>query len=161
MAAGGRYNGTVSGLDLLVLGWIALSAVSGARRGLVADVLSLAGFLTGAFVGSRIAPHLLAGGDRSSWLPLAGLAGALVGGVAAQLASGTIAGLVRARILRGPLAALDTAGGLAAGALLGVAIAWLIAAVAIEQPSFGLRRDVQGSTILPELLRALPADAVL
>ena len=46
-------------VDLIVIAWVAVSAVLGARRGLVANVLGLAGFAIGAIVGARIAPHLL------------------------------------------------------------------------------------------------------
>jgi hypothetical protein len=59
-------------------------------------------------------------------------------------------------VLHGPLAAADTAGGVAAGLVLGLAIAWLVAVVALEQPGLHLRRNVQRSTILPALLRPCP-----
>jgi S1-C subfamily serine protease len=69
--------------------------------------------------------------------------------------------MIRGRVLRGPLAAVDTAGGLALGTVLGIALVWLAAVVAMQQPSLGLRRDVQRSAILPALLRAVPASTVL
>src|SRR5207247_896118 len=68
---------------------------------------------------------------------------------------------LRTHVLHGPLGAVDTAGGVAAGAALGLAVAWLAAVVALEQPGLHLRRDVQHSSILPALLRAVPADTVL
>jgi S1-C subfamily serine protease len=151
----------VSGIDLLVLAGIALSAFRGAQRGLVATLLGLAGFAVGAMIGSRLAPVLLAGGRHSPWLGVAGLAGALIGGSIVQLGAGAAAHALRAHLLRGPLAAADTAGGVAAGAILGLALAWLVAVVALEQPGLHLRRNVQRSTILPALLRAVPASTVL
>jgi S1-C subfamily serine protease len=151
----------VSGIDLLVLAGIALSAFRGAQRGLMATVLGLAGFAVGAIIGSRLAPLLLQGGRHSPWLGVAGLAGALIGGSIVQLGAGAAANALRVHVLRGPLAAMDTAGGVAAGVLLGIAIAWLVAVVALEQPGLHLRRNVQRSTILPALLRAVPASTVL
>ena len=151
----------MTGVDVLVLCWVALSAGLGARRGFVATVLGLAGFAIGALIGSRIAPLLLHGGHDSPWLGVAGLVGALVGGTLVQFAAGAVAVTVRANLLRGPLGAVDTAGGIAAGAVLGLAAAWLVAVVALEQPGLRLRRDVQSSTILPALLRAVPANTVL
>jgi S1-C subfamily serine protease len=151
----------VGAVDLVVIAWIAVSAALGARRGLVANVLGLAGFAVGALLGARIAPHLLTGGSRSTWLPMASMVGALIGGSAAQAVTGSAASMLRGRMLHGPLRMVDTAGGLVAGAALGLAVAWLAAVVALAQPSLGLRRDVQDSTVLPDLLRAVPADEVL
>jgi S1-C subfamily serine protease len=151
----------VSGIDLLVLGGVALSAFRGAQRGLVATLLGLAGFAVGAIIGSRLAPLLLQGGRHSPWLGVAGLIGALVGGSIVQVGAGAAANALREHVLHGPLAAADTAGGVAAGVVLGLAIAWLVAVVALEQPDLHLRRNVQRSTILPALLRAVPASTVL
>ncbi|MGN6377930.1 MAG: CvpA family protein [Gaiellales bacterium] len=148
-------------VDVLVLAWVALSAVQGARRGLVMNGLGLIGFLTGALIGSRLAPHILPGGAQSPWLPAATMIAALVTGLVAQALAGAAGGIIRGRILRGPLAAVDTAGGLALGGVLGLALVWLAAVVAVQQPSLGLRRDVQHSAILPVLLRAVPATSVL
>jgi len=148
-------------VDLIVIAWVAVSALLGARRGLVANVLGLAGFAVGALVGARIAPHLLSGGSSSTWLPFASMIGALIGGSIAQGLTGTAAELLRGKLVRGPLRMVDTAGGLFVGALLGLAVAWLAAVIALAQPGLGLRRDVQGSTVLPALMREVPADEVL
>jgi S1-C subfamily serine protease len=151
----------VGAVDLIVIAWVVVSAVLGARRGLVANVLGLAGFALGALAGARIAPHLLNGGSQSTWLPLASMVGALVCGSLAQAGAGTVAAMLRGRLVRRPLRMVDTAGGLVAGTALGLAVAWLAAVVALAQPSLGLRGDVQGSDVLPALLRAVPADEVL
>jgi S1-C subfamily serine protease len=160
VAPDGRYTTAVSAIDLLVVGAVGLSAFRGAQRGLVATVFGLVGFAVGALIGSRLAPLLLQGGHHSPWLGVAGLAGALIGGTVVQLGAGAAAHALR-RHVHGPLAAADTAGGVAAGALLGLALAWLVAVVALEQPGLHLRRDVQRSAILPALLRAVPASSVL
>ena len=148
-------------VDVVVIAWVVVSAVLGARRGLVANVLGLAGFGIGALLGARLAPHLLQGGSQSTWVPMASMIGALIGGSAAQALAGSAATMVRGRILHGPLRMLDTAGGLVAGACLGLALAWLAAVVALAQPGLGLRRDVQRSSVLPALLSAVPAAEVL
>jgi S1-C subfamily serine protease len=151
----------VSAIDLLVIAAVGLSAFRGAQRGLVATLLGLAGFAVGAVIGSRVAPLLLSGGRHSPWLGVAGLAGALIGGLIVQIGAATAAQALREHVIRGPLAAADTAGGVAAGAVLGLALAWLVAVVALEQPGLHLRRDVQRSAILPALLHAVPASSVL
>src|SRR5437899_3589479 len=68
----------VTRLDWIALGVVAISALAGLRRGLVVGLLSMGGFVAGAFVGGRIARHVLAGGTSSPYLPLVALAGALV-----------------------------------------------------------------------------------
>ena len=150
----GLYNPGVTLLDLIAVVWIVFSCFQGARRGLVANALSLIGFAAGAVIGSRLAPHLLAAGAASPWLPAATMVAALVLGLAAQALAGTAAGQIRHHLLRGPLETIDTAGGLAVGAVFGVALVWLAAVVAVQQPMLGLRSDVQRSEILPALLKA-------
>ncbi len=109
----GLYNPGVTLLDLIAVVWIVFSCFQGARRGLVANALSLIGFAAGAVIGSRLAPHLLAAGAASPWLPAATMVAALVLGLAAQALAGTAAGQIRHHLLRGPLETIDTAGGLA------------------------------------------------
>jgi S1-C subfamily serine protease len=151
----------VTRVDILVIVWVGFSAAIGFRRGLVGQALALGGFALGALIGSRIGPHALSSGARESWQPVAALVGALVGGLVAQIATAPLADVLRRRFLRGPLATLDGAGGLVAGVALGVAVAWLLAVTALHQPSLGLRSDVQRSSILPRLVRWLPAQSLL
>jgi hypothetical protein len=151
----------VTRIDVVVIVWVGLSAAVGFRRGLVGQALSLGGFALGALIGSRIGPHALSAGARESWQPVAALAGAIVGGLIAQIATAPLADVLRRRFLRGPLATLDGAGGLVVGVTLGLAVAWLLAVTALHQPSLGLRGDVQRSSILPRLVRWLPAQSLL
>jgi S1-C subfamily serine protease len=147
-------------VDVLVVLWVGLFALQGAYRGLVAQALSLVGLAIGALAGSWIAPKLLSEG--SSWVSIASLAGAIVGAALLGAASSTLAeGPRRFLALRPGLRAADSIGGAAIGVALGLALAWLIAVVAVQQPSFGFREDVRSSTILPRLMRAVPPDRVL
>ena len=147
-------------VDILVVLWIALFALQGAYRGFVAQALSLAGCAIGALAGSWIAPKLLSEG--SSWVPVASLLGAIVGAALLGAASATLAETPRRFLaFRPSLRAADSVGGAVVGAALGVALAWLIAVVLVQQPSLGFRQDVRESTILPKLMRAVPPDRVL
>jgi hypothetical protein len=78
-------------LDAAVVAWVLVSALIGLRRGLVLQTLSLVGFAIGAIVGSRLAPHLLENGERSPWLPVASLLGAVTLGTLAQAFAGLAA----------------------------------------------------------------------
>ena len=108
--------------------------LSGRAQAPGANALSLIGFAAGAVIGPRLAPHLLAAGAASPWLPAATLVAALLLGLAAQALAGTAAGQIQHHLLRGPLETIDTAGGLAVGAVFGVALVWLAAVVTVQPP---------------------------
>jgi hypothetical protein len=147
-------------VDVLVVIWVLLFALQGAYRGLVAQALSLVGLAIGALVGSWIAPKLLSEG--SLWVSIASLVGAVVGASLLGAASTTLAETPRRFLAFRPgLRAADSLGGVVLGAALGIGLAWLIAVVAVQQPTLGFRQDVRESTILPRLMRAVPPDRVL
>ena len=107
-----------------------------------------------------IAPFLLA--DNSPWIPVAGLLGALVGAFLLGAVAGALGRPVRLFLsTHPPLATVDRIGGIALGALIALAIAWLIGVLALHQPALGLRGEVRASAILPRLLSAVPPDRVL
>ena len=61
-AGGGKADTTsMRTIDLVVLVWVLLAALTGLRRGMVAQLTALIGFGVGALIGSRVAPHLLSG----------------------------------------------------------------------------------------------------
>jgi uncharacterized membrane protein required for colicin V production len=148
-------------LDAAVVAWVLVSALIGLRRGLVLQTLSLVGFAIGAIVGSRLAPHLLENGERSPWLPVASLLGAVTLGTLAQAFAGLAALPLRKRVVAAGLGPVDAAGGLLAGTAFGLALAWLIAVVAVQSPGLDARDPVRRSTILPALIEAVPPRGVL
>ena len=98
----------MSKVDLIALGFIALTAFVGWKKGLVASALSVAGIILGAWLGSRLAPGLLQGGTNSPYTPLAALAGAAVGAILLETI-GTLAGAaLRTRMLKPKLSTLDS-----------------------------------------------------
>jgi hypothetical protein len=146
--------------DALLLLGVALFAFLGFYRGLAVQVLSLGGLALGAVVGSLVAPHLLA--ENSPWTPLAGLTGALVGAFVLGTLAAALGRPVRSFLaLRPGLALGDRVGGVVAGGFLGLALGWLVAVAALQQPALGLRGEVRDSAILPRLMRAVPPEAVL
>jgi S1-C subfamily serine protease len=147
----------VTGVDWLIVAFTALLAIYGYLQGFIVGVLSLVGFTLGALLGTRLAPLILPSGSHSPYAPLFGLVGALlVGGV---LASGFEGLGMRARAaLRLPgLRAVDGLLGAALTACVGLGIAWIIGAVALQSSgSNSLRTDIQRSAILSELNQILP-----
>jgi S1-C subfamily serine protease len=147
----------MSALDWVIVAFTVLLAFYGYVQGFIVGALSLAGFAVGAFLGTRLAPLLLSHGSRSPYAPLFGLLGALLAG--GVFASGLEGVGTRARsALRLPgLRTVDGLLGAALTACVGLGIAWIIGAVALDaSTSQPLRSDIQGSTILRALDRILP-----
>lgn len=135
----------------------ALLALFGFRRGFIVAVLSFGGFAIGSFIGTRLGPLLLQRGSGSPYAPAFGLAGALLAG--AILATGFEGlGFRLRRILVLPgLGVLDGVLGAIVSAALGLAIAWILAAVVVQATGTAqLRGDIQRSAILRELNQLLP-----
>ncbi len=147
----------MSAVDWLIVVFCGLLAVYGYVQGFIVGALSLAGFAVGAFLGTRLGPILLPSGAHSRYAPLFGLIGALLAG--GVLASGLEGVGVRARAaLRLPgLRTVDGLLGALLTACLGLGIAWIVGAVALDSSgSVPLRRDIQRSAILSELNQVLP-----
>jgi S1-C subfamily serine protease len=147
----------MTSVDWLIVGFTALLAFYGYMQGFVVGSLSLIGFAAGAFIGTRLGPLLLPGGSHSHYAPLFGLLGALLAG--GVLASGLEGLGVSARAaLRLPgLRQIDGLLGAALTACVGLGIAWIVGAIALESSgSQVLRRDIQRSAILSELNQLLP-----
>ncbi len=126
-------------------------------QGFIVGALSLAGFALGAFIGTRVGPLLLPGGSHSQYAPLFGLVGALLaGGVLASGLEG-IGTQARAALRLPGLRTVDGLLGAGLTACVGLGIAWIIGAVAVQTTaSQALRMSLQRSTILRELNQLLP-----
>jgi S1-C subfamily serine protease len=148
----------VNGLDWLIIVFALAMGFWGYSQGLIVGSFSLVGFSLGGFLGSRLAPQLLSDGSESPYAPAVALAGALLlGGIVAISLEG-VAQMVRRRVLRpGPLVVADAVGGAVLLAALGLAMAWLFGAVALNAPGAKeLRKDVQRSAILSRLNESFP-----
>jgi len=149
-------------VDWVGIGLIVVSALGGMRRGLVVSALSLIGLIGGAYAGSRIAPHLLSGGAKSPWTPVAGLAGAVFGAVLFQTAAVFAGSFVRGGLRFTPLRFVDSLGGIAFGAATGLVLVWVIGAAALLVPGqTKLRREVGQSSFVRRLDQAVPPDRFL
>jgi len=94
-------------------------------------------------------------------VPLASLIGALVGALLLHTLASFLGSAIRRVLMHGPLRVVDSLGGVVAGAALGLAVAWLAAAAALQVQGSTLRRTVQGSPILSTLVDAVPPRSVL
>jgi len=147
----------MTGLDWVIAVATLLFAVSGYLRGFIVGALSLAGFVAGAVLGTRVAGALLPSGGASPYAAVFGLFGALTAG--AILASGIGGlGLRLRRALRVPgLGLLDGVLGALLSAAVALGIAWVFGLMALSLPgAASLRVAVERSAILRRLDEILP-----
>src|SRR4051794_20750452 len=131
-------------------------ALWGFLQGLIVGALSLVGFAVGAVAGARLAPLLLKDGSHSPYAPLFALLGAIIlGGILAMGLESL--GFKLRGLLVGPLGIIDSLGGAILLGAVGLGVAWLFGAVALQTPGAReLRRDIQRSAILSSLNRKVP-----
>jgi S1-C subfamily serine protease len=104
-----------------------------------------------------VAPLLLSDGAHSPYAPLFGLLGGLVVGVVLASSLEGVAGRARGALRLPGLRTIDGLLGAVLTACIGLSIAWIVGAVAVQSSgSAPLRADIQRSAILTELDRILP-----
>jgi trypsin-like peptidase/colicin V production protein len=152
----------MTAVDWIIVAFTLLMAVWGYYQGLAVGALSLAGFLGGGFVGSRVGPKLLEDGSHSPYAPVFALVGAfLLGGLLASVLE-TVGFQIRRRMRSGVLRLADGVGGALLLACAGLGLAWMGGAIALQTPGAReLRRDIQRSAILSRLNELLPPASVL
>jgi S1-C subfamily serine protease len=151
----------VTGLDWIILAFTLLMAFWGYVQGLLVGALSLAGFAAGAVVGSRLGPLVLEEGSRSPYAPLSALVGALViGGILASVLE--LLGFHLRRRMGDRFGVADGLGGALLVGALGLALAWMLGAVALQTPGAReFREPIQRSAVLRELNAVLPPSGPL
>jgi S1-C subfamily serine protease len=152
----------VTSIDWIAAAVIAISALIGLRRGLIGGLLGLAGIVVGAYVGAKLAPEFLSGRE-SPYTPLVALGGAAVLVILFQSIASMAGSAIRTSLfVLPPLRWLDSLGGLVLGAVAGVAIVWVLGAVALHLPGQReLREEVQRSRILGEINERVPPSRLL
>jgi len=152
----------VTKVDWIALAFVALTALLGYKKGLIASALSVAGIIGGAIIGARLAPQLLTGGSNSPYTPLAGLAGAAFGALLFETIGAFVGGAARGAIPLPPLRALDSIGGVVLGAAAGLALVWVVGASALLIPGQrDLRHAAQKSLVLQQLYDVVPPSSVM
>ena len=147
-------------LDVLLLLGAVVSAVSGYRRGLVAGVVSLAGFVGGALLGLWLLPYVL------EWVPEGSLAAivvalltVLVPASLGQSLTGRLAWRLRRKLTWTPVRWVDGVGGAVANALAVLVVAWLAAGVVAASPAPQLNQAIRGSAVLGTVQERMPEQA--
>jgi S1-C subfamily serine protease len=150
----------MTGLDWIIAAAVVLLALFGWAQGFVSAGLALVGFVIGAWIGTRVGPLIVPGGRSSPWAPAFGLLGALLAGGLFAAGLEGIGSRVR-RVMRVPgVAMVDGLLGALLTACLGLGIAWLLGAVALQQGG-DLRHEAQKSEVLQRLNDVLPPSGPL
>ncbi|MET9451443.1 MarP family serine protease [Streptomyces cinerochromogenes] len=143
-------------LDLLLVLLIAVYAVSGYRRGLVAGCVSLAGFAGGAAVGVWLLPWVAGQVERGTAAAVLAAVTVLLPGMAGHELAGRLALRLRGELDRGPLRVADGVGGAAANSVAVLVVAWVAASVLSAAPSQPLTAAIRNSTLLGAVQQAMP-----
>lgn len=154
----------MTAVDWIALAIVLLAGLAGLQRGLILSAFSLAGLALGAYVGARVAPHLLSGGSGSIWTGVAGLVGAVVGAGLLQVVGVLAGSRLRGGLRLTPLRVVDSLGGVLLGIVTGLAIVWVCAAFILQAPPHRLaafRSYVERSWIVRKLDAALPPRLLL
>ena len=150
-------------IDWIIVAFALAMAAQGSRSGFIVGALSLAGFVAGAFVGTRVGPLLLSGGSASPYAPLFGLMGAVLAGSVIAGSLEGVAVLVRRKLVIPGFGALDAGLGALLSVFIALGLAWLAGAIVLQVPqaSRDLRQRVQRSAILRGLNDVLPPSGVI
>jgi hypothetical protein len=104
----------------------------------------------------------LSGGSHSRYTPVAALIGAAFGATLLQTAATLLGTFARGSLRLSPLRLVDSIGGLVLGAAAGLALVWVLGAVALLVPGQSrLRESAQRSRILSRLNDAVPPRTLL
>lgn len=152
----------MTAVDWLALVLVLFAAVGGVVQGFVWSGLSLVGMVAGAIVGARLASYFFESGASSGYSPLLALIGAIALAGLFEVVGSSVGRILRGRQRTATARNLDSAGGLVTGALVGLAIVWVLGAMALQLPGQAdLRRAVQRSEILQRLNTIVPPRTLL
>jgi S1-C subfamily serine protease len=150
----------MTGLDWIIAAAVVLLALFGWAQGFVSAGLALVGFVIGAWIGTRVGPLVVPGGRSSPWAPAFGLLGALLAGGLFAAGFEGIGSRLRGALRLPGFALLDGLLGALLTACLGLGIAWVLGALALQQGG-DLRHEAQRSTVLGALNDLMPPSGPL
>jgi S1-C subfamily serine protease len=147
-------------LDLVLLGFAALFAVSGYRQGFIIGSLSFIGFVGGAVLGAEFGPGIsraIVGGPTQQAVVAVILlvSGAIVG----QFVASSVGAYVRQTMTSPSSTTLDSIGGSAVSILSMLLIAWAIGSVLTASSFPVVVRQVDDSMVLTTVDKVMPSQA--
>ena len=160
---GSTCVGAMTTFDWILIAAIVLMGWQGRRAGFIGGALSLAGFFGGALLAARVAPLLLAQGNRSPYAPMIALIGAAVGGAGMAIILERVGLKLRKALPLPFMGMFDRLLGGVLGVAVGVAAVWLGAVVLVQLPGLdSVRREIRASRVVAVIGGvAPPADQLL
>ncbi len=155
-------NAAVSPVDLVIVVAVAGFALLGWYRGFLLGVMSLAGFVLGMAVATRIVPMVTEQGASSPYTPMVATGTALLLISIASSAMHDLGKWAQARWVISWRVVADSLAGSVLWAVLALGIAWAMAATVMSMPQArSLREPVTSSKIVRTLNRRLPPSGPL
>jgi S1-C subfamily serine protease len=153
-------------VDVLVLVLALLAGTTGARQGMVAAAASFIGVLTGAVIGVRIAPPLIAGYQSPEVRVALGVSIVIVLVALGEMMGVLLGRAVQRRLDTEALRQIDGFLGAVVQGIAALVVAWLVALPLTKSATYtNLTAAVRDSTVLrtvnsimPDVLRNLPTE---
>jgi S1-C subfamily serine protease len=143
-------------LDVVLLAFAVLFAISGYRHGFLVGALSFVGFLGGSVLGAKIAKPFTELIGQESHGAVVGLLVVLGLASAGQIAGTAIGVALRDRLTWRPGRAVDAAAGAVLSGLSVLLVAWLLATAVQRSPFTSLARSVRDSRVLAVVDAGMP-----
>jgi S1-C subfamily serine protease len=147
-------------LDVLLLLAVVVFSVSGYQRGLVAGLVSLAGFVGGAVCGVWLLPFVLekvAPGTTEA--TVVALLTVLVPAAVGQAVAAPVGWRLRGALSWTPVRWADGAGGVAVNAVAVLVVGWVAASALAVSPSPLLNQEIRNSQVLGMVQDRMPDQA--
>ncbi|MFC0040750.1 MarP family serine protease [Actinomadura rayongensis] len=147
-------------LDLILIGLLALFAVSGYRQGFIVSLLSFVGFIGGGVIGVLIAPPIAeATVSGSAQQALLAIVVAFLAATLGQLIASSLGAVLRNRVTGVNARAVDAAGGAIVSSLSLLIVAWFFGTLMFNSEFTPVRRQVKTSSILGGINTIMPSQA--
>jgi S1-C subfamily serine protease len=146
----------MSWLDVMIVALIALSVITGYRRGATLQVLGLIGLVVGVVVGSLLAPRVASlAGSPASAIALA-LGTVLIGAAVGNTLAWLVGSRIRRRTQGSKLQRADAVGGSLVSVAALLVVTWFLALNLADGPFPGIARGIRDSRIVRTLDATLP-----
>ena len=148
----------MNALDFIIVLFVFFLAWRGAHTGFLAGALSLAGVVSGAALGSRLAPALLGDDVDLIFGSIITLAGIVAFAVLGEVVARSLGGFLREKLVNPISEALDRVGGAILGGALSLTLVWVAANFALGAPPLSpLQLAIQESRVLRVLNEGMPS----
>jgi S1-C subfamily serine protease len=147
-------------LDLILLAFVVLFAISGYRQGFIVGSLSFVGFVGGVVVGMLVGPPVVkavVGGAAQQ--ALLAIVIPFLTATLGQLVASSVGSALRSRVTWDSVRSVDAVGGACVSGLALLVVAWLIGSALVTSPFVWLRTQVKDSEVLRGVDSFMPRQA--